>query len=130
MGFRLVGSFSPPSHLSLSECKESQLCVLNFRSWEMEFLNPEGIELPPPPPPPPPMIPPNVVILVAEGKPVELFANTSTPKLIPMARPDNGTKGQRIGEQVLWRERIAYCGGDQPFQEECKPWEGLRACWE
>lgn len=25
-------------------------------------------------------------------------------------------KGQRIGEQVLWRERIAYCGGDQPFQ--------------
>lgn len=60
------------------------------RSWEMEFLNPEGFELPPPPPPP--MIPPNVVMLVAEEKPVELFANTSTPKLIPMARPDNGTK--------------------------------------
>ncbi|XP_070662842.1 protein argonaute 4B-like isoform X2 [Malus domestica] len=122
MGFRLVGSFSPPSPLSLSECKESRLCVLNFRSWEMEFLNPEGVELPPPPPPP--MIPPHVVMLVAEEKPVELFTNTSTPKLIPMARPANGTKGakdsdqpfQSGGEQVLWRERIAYCGGDQPFQ--------------
>ncbi|KAM1884010.1 hypothetical protein ACFX13_005300 [Malus domestica] len=122
MGFRLFGSFSPPSPLSLSECKESRLCVLNFRSWEMEFLNPEGVELPPPPPPP--MIPPHVVMLVAEEKPVELFTNTSTPKLIPMARPANGTKGakdsdqpfQSGGEQVLWRERIAYCGGDQPFQ--------------
>ncbi|KAB2600995.1 protein argonaute 4B-like [Pyrus ussuriensis x Pyrus communis] len=93
---------------------ESRWWIMGFRSWEMEFLNPEGVELPPPPPPP--MIPPNVFILVAEEKPVELFANTSTPKLIPMARPDNGTKGQRIGEQVLWRERIAYCGGDQPFQ--------------
>ncbi|CAN6552760.1 unnamed protein product [Malus baccata var. baccata] len=90
----------------------------------MEFLNPEGVELPPPPPPPPPMIPPNVVMLVAEEKPVELFANTSTPKLITMARPDNGTKGakdsdqpfQSGGEQVLWRERIVYCGGDRPFQ--------------
>ena len=48
-------------------------------------------------PPPPPVVPANVIPIIAEpAKVSEPLKKTSTPKRLPMARRDYGTKGQRL----------------------------------